>query len=182
VVASHDVLNGKEWVVGDARFFHLAPDGGLEALPSLESALGALSAVGFVWLDYVDPTRAQLEALVGPLGIHSLSIEDCFDDQQVHKIDLFPDHAFVLVNSYGYGERRLATDEMDFFLGKNYLVSVSGRGNTDRDLHGRLEERVRQDLDTARKGPDFLLHTILDFAVDGKFGAIAALEDDINST
>jgi magnesium transporter len=175
-------VDNEELVMGEARFFHIVPDGGLVALPSLEAALGALAADGYVWLDYVDPTHAQLHALVGPLGIHSLSIEDCFDDQQVPKIDLFPDHAFILVNSYGYGERRLATDEMDFFLGKNYLVSVSGRGNTDRGFHGRLEERVRQDLDTARKGPDFLLHTILDFAVDGKFGAIEALEEDINAT
>jgi len=167
--------------LGEARFFHLVPDGGLEALPSLEAALSALTAEGYVWLDYVDPTRAQLDALVGPLGIHALSIEDCFDDQQVPKIDLFPDNAFVLVNSYGYGERRLVTDELDFFLGKKFLVSVSGRGTTERGFHERVEERVRQNLDTVRKGPDFLLHRILDFAVDGKFGAIQALEDDISA-
>jgi magnesium transporter len=174
-------MNNEESVLGEARFFHLVPDGGLEALPSLEAALGAHAADGYLWLDYVDPTREQLSALVGPLGIHPLSIEDCFDDQQVPKIDLFPNNAFVLVNSYGYGKSGLATDEIDFFLGKNFLVSVSGRGNTERRFHERLDERVRQALDTARKGPDFLLHTILDFAVDGKFGAIEALEDDINA-
>jgi len=167
--------------VGEARFFHIAPDGGLEPQSSLEAALGALGAGEYIWLDYIDPTRAQLDALVGPLGINPLSIEDCFDDQQVPKIDLFPNNAFVLVNCYGYGERLLATDELDFFLGKNFLVSVSGRGNTECGFHERLDERVRQDLDTARKGPDFLLHTILDFVVDGKFGAIEALEDDINA-
>jgi magnesium transporter len=167
--------------LGDARFFHLVPDGGLEALPSLEAALGALGLDGYVWLDYVDPTRAQLDALIGPLGIHALSIEDCFDDQQVPKIDLFPDHAFILINGYGYCENRLATEEMDFFLGKNYLVSVRGCGSTERGFHDRLDERVHQARDTVRRGPDFLLHTILDFAVDGKFGAIEALEDDINA-
>jgi len=164
-----------------ARFFHIAPDGALEPRPSLAAALGGLGAGGFLWLDYVDPARSELEALVGLLGIHPLSIEDCFDDQQVPKIDLFPNNAFVLVNCYGYGERLLTTDELDFFLGKNFLVSVSGRGNSECGFHERLDERVRQDLDTARKGPDFLLHTILDFVVDGKFGAIEALEDDINA-
>jgi magnesium transporter len=157
------------------------PNGGLDPLPSFEAALGALALDGYVWFDYVDPSRAQLDALVGPLGIHSLSIEDCFDDQQVPKIDLFPDHAFILINGYGYDDTRLATDEMDFFLGKNYLVSVSGRSTTERGFHDRLDERVHRALDTVRKGPDFLLHTILDFAVDGKFGAIEALEDDINA-
>lgn len=168
-------------MTSEARFFHIAPDGGIAPLRSLEAALGGLGAGGYLWLDYVDPSRAQLDALVGPLGIHPLSIEDCFDDQQVPKIDLFPNNAFVLVNCYSYGERLLATDELDFFLGKNFLVSVSGRGSTDCGFHERLDDRVRQDLDTARKGPDFLLHTILDFVVDGKFGAIEALEDDINT-
>ncbi len=167
--------------MGEARFFHIAPDGGLAPLPSLEDAPAVLGTGGYLWLDYVDPSRAQLEALVGPLGIHPLSIEDCFDDQQVPKIDLFPGSAFVLVNCYGYGDRLLTTDELDFFLGKNFLVSVSGRGGTGCGFHERLDERVRQDLDTARKGPDMLLHTILDFVVDGKFGAIEALEDDINA-
>jgi magnesium transporter len=109
--------------------------------------------------------RAQLDALIGPLDIHSLSIEDCFDDQQVPKIDLFPDNAFILINGYGYGGNRVVTEDMDFFLGKNYLVSVRGRGrgrgSTERGFHDRLDERVHQARDTVRKGPDFLLHTIL---------------------
>jgi magnesium transporter len=168
-------------VVSKVRFFRVAPEGELEPQPSLDAALGAVGAGGFLWLDYVDPSREQLDALVGPLGIHPLSIEDCFDDQQVPKIDLFPNNAFVLVNGYGYGDQVLATDELDFFLGKNFLVSVSGRGVVGDGFRESLDSRISQDLETARKGPDFLLHTILDFVVDGKFGAIEALEDDINA-
>jgi Mg2+ and Co2+ transporters len=165
----------------EARFFHIAPDGEIELRPSLEAALAGLGAGGYLWLDYRDPSRSQLETLVGALGIHPLSIEDCFDDQQVPKIDLFPSSAFVLVNGYGYANRLLATDELDFFLGKNFLVSVSGAESESIGFHEKLDERVRQDLDTACKGPDFLLHTLLDLVVDGKFGAIEALEDDINA-
>jgi magnesium transporter len=168
-------------IVAEPRFIYVAPDGGLKQLPSLEVASGTMSSGGYLWLDYVDPSREQLGALVQPLGIHPLSIEDCFDDQQVPKIDIFPNSAFVLVNSYGYGARQLTTDELDFFLGKNFLVSVRGCGSSDSGFHEVLDERVRQDLDTVRKGPDFLLHTILDFVVDSKFGAIEALEDDINA-
>jgi magnesium transporter len=167
--------------VAKVRFFRVAPESGLEPQPSLDAALNAVGAAGFLWLDYVDPSREQLDALVGPLGIHPLSIEDCFDDQQVPKIDLFPNNAFVLVNGYGYGDQVLATDELDFFLGKNFLVSVSGRGVVGDGFRESLDSRISQDIETARKGPDFLLHTILDFVVDGKFGAIEALEDDINA-
>jgi magnesium transporter len=149
-------------------------------MSSLDAALHAVSAGGYLWLDYVAPSRTQLDALVEPLGIHLLSIEDCFDDQQVPKIDLFPNSAFVLVNSYDYSERQLTTDELDFFLGENFLVSVSGRGRMACGFHEGLDGRMRQEIDNVRKGPDFLLHTVLDFVVDGKFGVIEALEDDIN--
>ena len=168
--------------MGEVRFTHIAPDGRIKSLPSLEAALGSSSSArGYLWIDCVAPSREQMDALVGPLGIHPLSVEDCFDDQQVPKIDLFPNDAFVLVNCHRYAGRVLTTGELDFFLGKNFVVSVSGGESTDCGSHEQLDERVRQDLDTARKGPDFLLNTILDFVVDAKLGVIEALEDDINS-
>ena len=167
--------------MSEARFSHIALDGGFRTMPTLEAALGAVCAGGFLWLDYVDPSRVQLEALVDPLGIHPLSIEDCFDGQQVPKIDLFPNGAFILVNSYGYSERQLTTDELDFFLGKNFLVTVSGRGSIGCGFHEWLAGRISQDGDHVQKGPDFLLQTALDFVVDGKFGVIEALEEDINT-
>lgn len=165
----------------DTRFFRITQSGGMERLPSLDAALKSLSDGGYLWLDYVDPGNADLSCLVEPLGIHTLSIEDCLDDQQVPKIDIFPQHSFLLFNGYTYADGILSVSEVDFLLGKNFLITVSGRDGVASRLHAMLEEQVRQDLDKARKGPDFLLHMILDSVVDSKLASIEALEDDIDS-
>jgi len=38
-----------------------------------------------------------------------------------------------------------------------------------------------REIGNVEKGPDFLLHVILDFTVDGKVTAIEALEEDIET-
>jgi magnesium transporter len=167
--------------MSEPRFFSITPAGGLERWPTLTAALAARGQGGYAWLDYADPSAAELALLVPALGLHPLSLEDCLDDQQVPKLDDFPNNTFLLFNVYTYTEHDLAVAEVDFFLGRDFLVTVSGHGGADRGFHADLEARVRQDLETARKGPDFLLHTILDHTVDSKVAAIEAMEDDIDA-
>jgi len=84
-------------------------------LAGVSDALKRLEQDGFVWLDYTDPSPQDLSALIEPLGIHPLSVEDCLDQDQVPKIEDFPSYAFVLFNSYSYADGALAVDEVDFF-------------------------------------------------------------------
>lgn len=167
--------------MSECRFYSVALGGGLERLPTLEAALAARRQGTYAWLDYVDPAAAELAALSAPLGLHPLSVEDCLNEQQVPKIDDFPSSAFLLFNAFTYAAQAYAVEEIDFFLGRDFLVTVSGHGGADCGVHGKFEERVRLDLETARRGPDFLLHTLLDYTVDSKAVAIEALEEDIES-
>ncbi len=167
--------------MSESRFFSITPAGGLKRLPTLEAALSARQEGGYIWLDYLDPAKEDLSILVEPLSIHPLSIEDCLDEQQVPKIDEFPSNTFILFNCFHYEERVFSVEEVDFFLGKDFLISVSGHGSSGCVLHAKLEERVRLDLDTAQKGPEFLLHTILDYAVDSKLASIEGLADDLDT-
>ncbi len=166
--------------MAEPTFYSVSPGNGLERCPTLAAALAARSPGGYAWLDYVDPPAEQLAALVAPLGLHRLSIEDCLNEQQVPKIDDFPNHSFLVLNVYSYAERTVTVAEVDFFLGKDFLVTVSGHGMASCGFHEDLEARVRLDLETARRGPDFLLHTLLDLTVDSKAASLEALEDDID--
>jgi len=58
------------------QFYHVQTDGKLNALNNLESALENLqNDGGYVWLNYLQPTREELNALIEPFGIHPLSME-----------------------------------------------------------------------------------------------------------
>ncbi|MBF0498964.1 MAG: magnesium transporter CorA family protein [Candidatus Riflebacteria bacterium] len=167
--------------MGSERFYNIHPKGTITQLATKEEALAALanSKNGYIWFDFDDPDRSALMAYVEPLGLHPLAVEDCLDEEQIPKIDDFPNHTFILFNSYTYANKKLLIDEIDFFLGPNYLVTVHGHCAKDPAFFKKLEDFVKLEVSDIKKGPDFLLHVILDFIVDKKFLAIEGLQEEI---
>lgn len=137
---------------------------------------------GFLWLHYYQPTKEELSNLSEPLGLHPLSIEDCFDENQIPKIEDFPRNTFILFNAFDYSDKKLSIDEIDLFIGDNFLVTVSQREAENRRLLNGIERIMAMDIESARHGPAFLMHVILDHVVDQKFLAIEALEDELDAS
>ena len=167
--------------MSECRYFHVAPEKGLRPLEGLQDALACRPDGGYVWIDLLDPTAEDLDALAGPLGLHPLALEDCLDEQQVPKVEDYPGHTFLLLNRFTYADREMTVEEVDFLLGKDFLVTVSGHGRRTGGAFDRAEVMAGQDLATVEKGPDFLLHLLLDAVVDSKLAPIGALEDDIEA-
>lgn len=167
--------------MGKSRFYTITAQGEMARAKSLHDALSCRGDGGFVWLDFTDPTRQALTALVKPLGLHPLAIEDCLDNDQVPKMDEFVGHTFLLFNRFLYVDGRACTEEINLFIGKSFLVSVHSHGRDDPALADRLETLVRRELEQAVRGPDFLLQVILDHIVDEKFDAVEALQDEIDA-
>jgi magnesium transporter len=168
--------------MSESKFYHIAPAGNLAGVPSLDEALTAVNDGGFLWLHYNQPTKEELSTLIGPLGLHPLSIEDCLDDNQIPKIEDYPKNTFILFNAFNYANGKLSIDEVDLFIGENFLVTVTHSAPNDgRPLTG-IEQIVERDIESARQGPAFLMHVILDHIVDHKFIAIELLEDELDRT
>jgi magnesium transporter len=166
--------------MGSIRLYSILPGKGLETLETLTEALRVRQGEGFIWLDFQDPTREELSVLVEPLGLHPLAIEDCVDEDQVPKMEEFPNHTFILFNRYRYVDAEARIEEVNFFLGNKFLVSVHSHGRPEDTLADRLAATVRRDVEEARAGADFLLEVILDDIVDEKFAAIEALQDQLD--
>ncbi len=162
-------------------FYHISQNGTLARMGSTAEALECAKSGGFVWLHYDEVTKEELSALVEPLGLHPLSIEDCFDNDQVPKIEDYPRNTFVLFNAFSYAGDRLSIAEIDLFLGSSFLVTVSRRDPDDGQLLNGIERVVTTDIESARQGPAFLMHAILDYVVDQKFVAIETLEDKLDT-
>jgi magnesium transporter len=166
--------------MGTSQYYVLAAGKGIEKVEALADALHLRQGNKFIWLDFTDPTIEDLNTLIEPLGLHPLAIEDCLDDDQVPKMEEFPGHTFILFNRYRTIEGSARIEEVNFFLGDRYLVTVHSHGNGDTTFGPHLHTIVHRDLEDARRGADFLLEVLLDDIVDEKFAAIEALQERLD--
>jgi magnesium transporter len=167
--------------MSESWFHHISPTGTLMRVASLDAALEAANESGYIWLHYCQPTKEELSTLIGPLGLHPLSIEDCFDEDQIPKIEDFPKNTFILFNTFAYSSRKLSIDEIDLFIGNTFLVTISQREAESRRLVNDVGRITATDIESARHGPAFLMHVILDNVVDQKFLAIEAFEAELDA-
>jgi magnesium transporter len=170
-----------EAVMSETSFYHISQAGKLSPVATVDAALAAAKGEGFLWLNYSQPTKEELSGLIESLDLHPLSIEDCFDENQIPKIDDFPRNTFILFNAFSYSEGKLSIGEIDLFIGENFLVTVGQRDSENRQLLNGIERIVELDIESARQGPAFLMHIILDHIVDQKFLAIEALENELDT-
>jgi magnesium transporter len=164
----------------EMHFYHIDTDGKLTQVDNLQTALEALNKNGYIWLDYHQPEKEDLTPLIESLGLHPLSIEDCIDENQIPKIDDYLTNTFILFNGFHTTDGTLSVTEVDSFLGRNFLVTVSNDDQHNQALLNSLERSVQNESESLRHGPSFLLHIILDKVVDEKFIAIETLEEKLN--
>jgi len=174
-------IAGQETAMRETRFYHVSTGGDLIPAATPTEAVSASKKGGYVWLDFCEPTRDDLSCLIDLLGIHPLSIEDCFDTNQIPKIEDYPRHAFLLFNAFDYFRGSLSLSEVDAFIGGDFLVTVAGTDSQGRRLFDGIERTVGFDMESVRQGPAFLLHLILDQVVDQKFTTIEALEESLDA-
>jgi magnesium transporter len=161
-------------------FYHFSESGLFYRVDTLDDILKAKSEGGFIWLDFYNPSKEDLTSLIKPLGIHPLSIEDSLDTSQLPKIEHFPDSTFIIFNSYIYQQGELLIDEVDIFIGRDFLITVSGVNSDGRRPLMDIPKIVGIEPKMHAEGPSFLLHIVLDYLVDEKYKAFEALEDELD--
>ncbi len=165
--------------MSESRFFHFTPEGLFYGLKTAEEAIAASREGGFIWFNFYNPPMEELHSLVDTMEIHPLSVEDCLDTRQVPKIEHFFNNTFMIFNSFSYKDKVLSIDEVDFFIGKNFMITVSGINSEGRKPLNSIEQIVANDPGLSKAGPAFLMHVVLDYVVDEKLQAIEALEDEL---
>lgn len=163
-----------------SEFLWVLPDGTLELLDSFESASTKLGESGYVWFNFVKASREELTRLAGPLGLHPLSLEDCTDETQVPKMDEFPNYTFIVFNALRYDPEELISDEVDFFIGNNFLVTVSGYAENTRFPIDGIMPVIERNNSAIKKGPAWLMHLIMDYMVDNMADVVEQAEIDID--
>src|SRR5664279_5348086 len=155
--------------MSESKFYHFTATGSFYGIDSLEKAVESTMEGGYVWFNFYQPTKEILSSLVDKIGIHPLSVEDCFDEEQVPKIEYFSSNTFIIFNSFSHLKDELFIDEVNLFIGRNFLITVSGHNSDERKPLDHLEQIIENGNTNAKLGPDYLMHIVLDWLVDAKY-------------
>lgn len=119
----------------------------------------------FDWVGLVEPSAEEIAHVQAKYGLHPLAVEDALSERQAPKAEAYGRQLFVVARTAARGEGDLiAYGQTAIFLGEDFIVTVR-QGST------RAHIDLRRQLETAperlAEGPDFVLHSVLDFVVDG---------------
>jgi magnesium transporter len=133
-----------------------------------------------VWLDYCEPTQADLATIAEELQLHPLAVEDAVNEHQRPKLDRYDTHLFLsaYVVKLDPKSGQLSASEIGVFVTPQALVTV-------RKDHGVAIEPVLERWDEskalAKYGVSFLLWGLLDDVVDGHFETVQSLDTEIEA-
>jgi magnesium transporter len=126
------------------------------------------------------PTDEEMRILSDVFAFHPLAVEDARSALQFPKVEPFPGYLYLVLHGIDRGTGRaqqFATRDVDFFLGRNYLVSI--HDGESRSI-GRLRELCNQHERILSEGAVALLHRIVDSMVDNYRPAIEELENRLD--
>ncbi len=148
----------------------------------------------FLWVDLeaasVEEARSILD---GVFHFHPLSVEDCINESPSPKVetyepkeeDRFSNYLFMVIHAVDYSRKNgvFGTSELNFFLGKNFLVTFH---SVPLRSVSQVEERCLKSTVQVARAPDRVAHALLDALVDNYKPAleelsveIAELEDEV---
>lgn len=132
-----------------------------------------------LWVDLTAPTDDELRLLSEVFAFHPLSVDDARSALQYPKIEPYPAYLYLVLHGIDLtkGRTQFATRDVDFFVGRNYLVTV--HDGQSRSI-GRLRELCDQHERILSEGAVGLLHRIVDTMVDHYRPAIEGFEDRLN--
>src|SRR5688572_16787664 len=143
----------------------------------------------FLWVDLEKPSAEEAKrVLEGIFHFHPLSIEDCIGVSSAPKVeeyqpkegDLFSPYLFMVIHAVDYSRKDgvFATSELNFFLGKNFLVTFH---EVPLKSVQTTEERCLKSTVHIARAPDRVAHTLLDGIVENYKPALEELSLEIGA-
>jgi magnesium transporter len=137
------------------------------------------TAVPF-WADLKDPTPDESRVLTDLFHFHELAVEDAIADIHHPKVEAYNGYLYVILHGIDFRarEHRFRTQDVDFFLGPHYLVTV--RKHASRSV-SKLQDICTRDSRLLGEGPAALMHRIIDTMVDNYRPETDKLQDRLDS-
>lgn len=136
----------------------------------------ALAEGEYLWIGLHEPSDDEFDVLVRRFHLHPLAVEDALTAHQIPKLEVYGSELFIVARTAQAKGDRILYGETHVFIGPNYVITIRhGSARAHTQLRAQLEASPHQ----LKHGPDFILHGVLDFIVDGYIPIIDAIEDKV---
>lgn len=133
----------------------------------------------FVWIGLLDPDEAELRTLQQRFNLHPLAVEDALAAHQLPKVEVYGAELFVVAVTAELDGEAVSYGETHVFLGRTHVITV--RHGSSRP-HQALRARLEASPILLKHGPDYVLHALLDFIVDGYLPIVDSIEENVLQT
>jgi magnesium transporter len=141
----------------------------------------------FLWVDLEDATPEEARRILeGVFHFHPLSVDDCIHVSPSPKVDVyepkeedrFAPYLFMVIHAVDYSRKdgAFATSELNFFLGRNFLVTFHAVPLRSVQI---VEERCLKSTVHVARAPDRVAHALLDSLVENYRPALEELSLEI---
>jgi len=119
-----------------------------------------------LWVDLMNPSKDEgLEVLRDVFHFPELAVEDALSDLEYPKVESYGEFLYVILHRIDFQapEHCFKTHDVDFFLGRNYLVTIHS-GDSRSIEH--IKQVCERNFLALGEGTAALMHRIVDAIVD----------------
>jgi magnesium transporter len=155
-------------------------DGAVREADAVDPAWLQPGATEVVWVDIATPTDAEKRILTDTFHFHELAVEDAVLELHHPKIETYGGMLYLILHGIVAGKKHqgFETRDIDYFLGRNYLVTV--HHHPSRSIAAERETLKRHGA-LLGEGACSLLHRLVDRLVDHYGPEVDALEERLNA-
>jgi magnesium transporter len=135
---------------------------------------------GLFWVDFAGEPEERVEKLLTEVfTFHPLAIEDALQQAHVPKVDDWGEYVYAVLHGISFDPKTnaLDTNEIDIFLGKNFLVTHHKNPQASAD---RVWKACQRDERYLARGADYLLYNMADVLVSDFMPVVDQLDDAID--
>jgi magnesium transporter len=166
------------------RTLFVAPDGRIRRdLSPGEINAAIAQGGGNLWLDLDSTNRAHVAILEHVCKFHPLTIEDVLNPNSRVKLDEYKDYLFMIIRGVRFYQATddpydLETFNLNFYIGKHFLVTVHGGQSAAVEV---VEDKMDRSPELLLRGVDRIAHAVMDAAIDAYFPLLDQIDEFVDS-
>lgn len=133
---------------------------------------------GVAWIDLYKPDEEEFSSVAEEFGLHPLAVRDAIEAHQRPKLERYDKTLFIVLKPACYLDESETVEfsEAHVFMGEDFVITVRHGGKPDLD---EARQRLEGDPELLHRGPEAILHVILDQVVDDYGPVVVGLGRDI---